>query len=418
MQGAEPSNPATANAGHGYFGLGTMVHETINSSRRDFEMWGWDPDFSLQDVHDIVEDFYGPSEKEDPATDHEGDQPERKNPTNEQDGSMSKVSADDDFMDWWNNNDDESDVTVTGLEPTLASPGSQVVHDSPPMFAQDVMAVDSEDESGDGNLQMPPVLLNPGEFEHSHLYGQHPSRTLPLGSAGFEHSHLYDQNPSQALPLGSAEFELSRLYNRSPSRAPAPDARSMNEAEPHGHEQQGPQQDSQQVSQQESWADNLNAAFPGLHLGPPQEYFHLIPELEVVLCTVCHVACPNTHRHIERHLLNCHALPHVRHILTACLGLFPNSLPEDYSVAAMMDRIRDKLKSEPTEISPVPFLEASEAYVCPRANCNYVDHDSRRVLMHCRNTHSLKASVRFMSRVQAYSLHVSRINKVSVRARE
>jgi hypothetical protein len=100
------------------------------------------------------------------------------------------------------------------------------------------------------------------------------------------------------------------------------------------------------------------------------------------------------------------------------LGLFPDNLPEDYSVAAMMDRIRDKLKSEPTEISPVPFLEASEAYVCPRDHCNYVDHDSRRVLMHCRNTHSLKGSVRYMSRVQAYSLHVSRINKVSVRARE
>ncbi|CAG9948244.1 unnamed protein product [Clonostachys rosea f. rosea IK726] len=388
MQRAEPSHPATANAGHGYFGLGTMVHDTINSSRRDFEMWGWDPEFSFQDVHDIVEDFYGPSEKKDPATDHNGDQPEKKNPTNEQDGSMSKVSAEDDFMNWWNYNDDESDKTITCLGPTLASPGSQVVHDSPPMFAQDVMAVDSEDKSGNGNLQMPPVLLNSGEFEHSHLYNQ----------------------TSRDLPLGSAEFELSRLYNRSPSQAPSPDATNMNQAEPHGHEQQG--------SQEGSWADNLNTAFPGLHLGPPQEYFHLIPELDVVLCTVCHVACPNTHRHIEQHLLNCHALPHVRHILTACLGLFPDNLPEDYSVAAMMDRIRDKLKSEPTEISPVPFLEASEAYVCPRDHCNYVDHDSRRVLMHCRNTHSLKGSVRYMSRVQAYSLHVSRINKVSVRARE
>ncbi|CAH0050915.1 unnamed protein product [Clonostachys solani] len=389
MNKTEPSNPNTANVGYGYFGLGTMVHETISSSRRDFEMWGWDPEFSLQNVHDVVEDFYGQSEKKDPATDHNENQPEKKNPTNQQDGSMSRVSPEDDSMDWQNNNDDGSDMTDIDLEPTLASPGSQVVHDSPPTFAQDTIVVDSGHESSDGNLQIPPVLLNSGEFEHSHLYNQHPSR---------------------ALPLGSAEFELSRLYNRSPSRAPTPNATNTIEAGPHGHEQQG--------SQQGSWADNLNAAFPGLHLGPPQDYFHLIPELEVVLCTVCHVACPNTHRHIEHHLINCHALPHVRHILTACLELFPASTPEDNSVAAMMDRIRDQLKGERTEIGRIPFLEASQAYVCPRASCNYVDHDSRRVLMHCRSAHDLNGSVRFMLRARAYSLHVSRVNKVSVRARE
>ncbi|VUC28199.1 unnamed protein product [Clonostachys rosea] len=446
MRENQSSNATTPIIGDGYFGLGTMIHQTTDDSLRAFEMCGYDPKFSSQDVHDVLEDFYGPSEKKDQATDPNGDQTEKQNPTNQQNESMSKVSGEDDSMDWQtsnhddsalttivvdpalispdeqmahnspptsaqdimetsnhddsalttiivdptlNTNDDGNVITSIIVDPTSTSPSSQTVHDSPPTFDQDMMVIDSQDELRDGNLQSPPAQHNYGEFAHSHLYNHAPSRALPLDAEELDLSNLYGQAP-QAFPTG---------------------ATNMNEAGPSNHGQYGFRPGSS--------IRNLNAAFPGLHLGLPRDYFHLVPELEVVLCTICHVACPNTHRHIEQHLIKCHNLPHVRHILTACLALFPASLPEDYSVQTMMDRVKDRLKGERIEIGQIPFVEITEAYECPRDLCNYIDHDRRRVLMHCRNTHDMaNVSTRIMTRTRAYSLHMSKVNKMSVRARE